>query len=118
MNNKKQFNQLLLCLDNFSEKHLERISLAYYSGLFKKYGTSEYTPTNKEGISKDFFEIINLFNNNFYNSKLLELRLINRLQNCDMVRQLPYEEVSFKKIIKNSCVLNERYGNDCESYEK
>ena len=116
MNNKKQFNQLLFCLEGFSEKHLERISLTYYSGLFKKYGNHEFSPANRDSVSKDFFEIVNLYNNNLYTSKLLELRLLNRLQNCDMVKQVPYEEVSFKKILKNSCLLNEKYGNDCESY--
>ncbi len=117
LNNKNQFKQLLQCLESFSEKHLERISLSYYSGLFKKYSIPEFSPTNKESVSKEIFEILNLYNKNLYNSKLLDLRLINRLQNCDMLTRLPYEEVSFPKILKDSCELNENSRKACEVFQ-
>jgi hypothetical protein len=116
-NNKNQFNQILRCLEGLSEEHLERVSLTYYSGLFKRYALSEFLPSKKELISKDIIEILDIYNNNYYNSKLLELRLLNRKKNCEMIKELPYEEVSFKNILKYTCELNPDTRKTCESFE-
>ncbi len=115
--NKNQFNQILRCLEGLSEEHLERISLTYYSGLFKKYALREFIPSKKELISKEIIEILEIFNNNHYNSKLLEMRLLNRRKNCEMIKDLPHEEVSFKKILKYTCELNPDTRKTCETFD-
>lgn len=115
--NKNEFNKVLECIEGLSEKHLEKLGLSYYSGLFKKYSINEFVPEKKELISKEFFEILNLYNNNFFKSKLLELRLLNRKKNCEMVRSLPIEEVSFTNMIKNTCELNTDTLETCKYFK-
>jgi hypothetical protein len=113
---KNQFSTLQKCLEDLSDKHLERISLGFYSGLFKKYSNSEYSPTYLHSLSKETNEIFHLYHKNIYLSKLLELRLLNRIQNCNMVKSNKFEEFSFVNILQNTCNLNEKTKQSCENF--
>ena len=113
---KNQFNSLQKCLEDLSDKHLERINLGFYSGLFKKYSSSEYSPSYKALLSKETIEIFNLYHKNIYLSKLLELRLLNRIQNCNLVKSNKFEEFSFPIILQNTCNLNDNTKQSCENF--
>jgi hypothetical protein len=113
---KNQFNILQKCLEDLSDKHLERISLGFYSGLFKKYSSSEYSPIYKDSLSRETIEIFNLYHKNIYLSRLLELRLLNRIQNCNLVKSSKFEEFSFKTILQHTCDLNEKTKISCENF--
>jgi hypothetical protein len=115
--NISQFNQLTKCLHSIPNDHLSRLSLSYYSGLFKKYSLGEFVPENKKLVSINIIKIFDLFHKNFYNSKLLELRLENRLSNCEMIKKLNYEEFSGKKILKDICEINQNSDRECKIFQ-
>lgn len=103
--NKNSFKDLHACLNKIPRVYLENISLGYTAGLFSRYANGMFTYDKSMFTDTEYKEIVHIYHTNFFQSKLVQLRLKNRMDNCNLLLSTPDYKLSTGSIVKEICEL-------------